>query len=84
MDNDMIYLDSVPEQRIVFAYTMRVNHTRTSVSPATTTRLPADGSTRVVDTEQAAFFAGADQATRREAGCRELLEALGEELRMLE
>ena len=37
--------------------------------------------TRLVYTEQGAFFDGADKPEGREAGCRELLEKLGEELR---
>ena len=35
MDNDTVYLDIVPDQRIVFAYTMTVGDKRISVSLAT-------------------------------------------------
>jgi uncharacterized protein YndB with AHSA1/START domain len=80
MRNDTIYLDIVVEQRIVFAYTMLTSDTRTSVSLATVEIMPSGDETRVVYTEQGAFFEGAAQAVQRESGCRELLEILGAEL----
>lgn len=78
--NDTIYLDIVPERRIVFAYTMTVADTRTSVSLATVEIEPAGGGARLRYTEQGAFFDGADKPALREDGCRELLERLGQEL----
>ncbi|HEY0737563.1 MAG TPA: SRPBCC family protein [Herpetosiphonaceae bacterium] len=78
--NDTIYLDIVPEQRIVFAYTMTVGERRISSSLATVEIVPADDGTRLIYTEQGAFLDGADQPADREAGCRELLEQLAKEL----
>jgi uncharacterized protein YndB with AHSA1/START domain len=81
MSNDTVYLDIVPDRRIVFAYTMTVGDKRISVSLATVEIAPSGDGTRLVYTEQGAFFDGADKPEGREAGCRELLEKLGEELR---
>ena len=78
--NDTIYLDIVPDRRIVFAYTMLAEGRRISVSLATVEIAPAGNGTRLVYTEQGAFFEGADDPAGREAGCRELFEKLGEEL----
>jgi uncharacterized protein YndB with AHSA1/START domain len=80
MGNDTIFLDIVPERRIVFAYTMTVGDRRISVSLATVEITPSGHGARLVYTEQGAFFDGADKPANREAGCRELLAKLGEEL----
>lgn len=80
VQNDTLYTDIVPNHRIVVAYTMTVGGKRISSSLATT-EITADGKgSRLVYTEQAAFFDGADNVTQREGGCRELLEALEKEL----
>lgn len=74
MGNDTVYLDIVPDRRIVFAYCMLVGDRRMSASMATVELSPAKGGgTRLVFTEQAAFFDPADGANLREAGWRELL-----------
>ena len=78
--NDTVYLDIMPDQRIVLAYTMTVGDKRISVSLATLELAPSGDGTRLVYTEQGVFFDGADQPAGREAGCRELFEKLGEEL----
>jgi uncharacterized protein YndB with AHSA1/START domain len=80
MGNDTVYLDIVPERRIVLAYTMTVGDKRTSVSLATVEIAPSGDGARLVYTEQGAFFDGADATKRRESGCRMLLERLGDEL----
>jgi uncharacterized protein YndB with AHSA1/START domain len=80
MGYDAVYLDIVPEQRIVNAYTMTAGEKRMSVSLATIELAPAGDGTRLVYTEQAAFFDGADYVEGREVGCRELLDKLGKEL----
>ena len=80
MGNDTIYLDIVPDARIVFTYTMTVNDTRISSSLVTVELTPRGDGTQLIYTEQGAFFVAADP-TGREAGCRELLDALGHELR---
>jgi uncharacterized protein YndB with AHSA1/START domain len=84
MGNDTVYLDIVPERRIVLAYTMTVGDKRISVSLATVEIAPSGEGTRLVYTEQGAFFDGADGTKRRESGCRTLLERLAEELRKQE
>jgi uncharacterized protein YndB with AHSA1/START domain len=78
--NDTVYMDIVPDQRIVIAYTMSVNGARISSSQATTELLPAENGVKLIFTEQAAFFEGADGPKMREEGWRQLLEQLGKEL----
>ena len=78
---DASYQDIVPNQRIVFAYTMTVGDKRLSSSLTTIELLPADKGTDLIFTEQGAFFDGADGVKGREEGCRELLEQLAKELR---
>lgn len=78
--NDTIYQDIVPGQRIVSAYTMSAGERRISASLATVELWPSGTGTRLVFTEQAAFFEGADGAAMREQGWRELLGKLGEQL----
>jgi uncharacterized protein YndB with AHSA1/START domain len=80
MGNDTIYLDNVPDRRIVFAYTMIADGERISVSLASVEIAPAGNGARLVYTEQGAFFDGADKPALREAGSRELLEKLAQEL----
>ncbi len=80
MGNETVYLDIIPDRRIVLAYTMLAGDRRTSVSLATVEIAPSGGGARLVYTEQAAFFDGTDRPGGREEGCRELLERLAEEL----
>jgi hypothetical protein len=61
-----------------------VGDTRISVSLTTVEIAPSGTGARLVYTEQGAFFDGADAPKGREAGCRELFEKLGEELRQQE
>lgn len=79
--NDTVYLDIVPDRRIVIAYTMLVGDRRISVSLATIEIAPEGTGARLVYTEQGAYFEGTDDPAGREIGCRELLEKLDEELR---
>ena len=78
--NDTTYFDIVSNRRIVLAYSMSLGNKRISTSLSTFEFLPAERGTTLVLTEQAAFFAGADGAAIREAGCRQLLESLGKDL----
>jgi len=78
--NDSHYYDIVPGQRIVMAYTMSADDRRISASLGTVELRPVEGGTRLVYTEQAAFFDGADGPRMREQGWRDLLEALAREL----
>jgi uncharacterized protein YndB with AHSA1/START domain len=88
--NDTWYLDIVENARIVMAYTMSMvagsidggppSHAPFSASLATI-EIIADGKgTRLVFTEQSAFFEGADGPEMRKAGWTSLLDALGREL----
>jgi uncharacterized protein YndB with AHSA1/START domain len=78
--NDSWYLDIVPGRRIVLCYAMTVGGRRISSSQATFELLPAEKGTKLVFTEQAAFFEGADGAQIREGGWRQLLEQLAKDL----
>jgi uncharacterized protein YndB with AHSA1/START domain len=81
MRNDTTYQDIVPDQRIVFAYTMTIGEKRISASLATVQIVPAGDGTSLTYTEQGAFFDGADGPQLREQGWRALLERLDAELR---
>ncbi len=85
--NDTEYLDIIDNGRIILSYVMgRIAggaKERTSASLATT-ELVADGSgTRLIYTEQGAFFGedGAAHIPMREEGCAEMLDKLGAELK---
>jgi uncharacterized protein YndB with AHSA1/START domain len=78
--NDTSYQDIVPNQRIVFAYTMSVGGRRISASLSTIELVPTDKGTDFVYTEQAAFFEGSDGAKIRQAGWSALFEQLEKEL----
>lgn len=78
--NDTVYLDIVPNRRIVFAYTMSMGDKRFSSSQATVELLAAGKGTDLIFTEQGAFFEGADGPKMREDGWRALFESLAKEL----
>jgi len=78
--NDSVYLDIVTNQRVVLAYTMTVGGKRISASQATFELQAAGTGTQLIFTEQAAFFEGGDGPDMREAGWRQLLDRLGQEL----
>jgi uncharacterized protein YndB with AHSA1/START domain len=80
MGNDTVYLDIVPARRIVFAYSMTVNGKPFSGSLATFMLRPEGTGTRLIATEQGAYFENGDGVEMREQGWKSLLEALGEEL----
>jgi uncharacterized protein YndB with AHSA1/START domain len=69
--------DIVEGERIVFAYDLLIDRRLVSVS-LTTVEFHADGSgTRLVFSEQGAFFDGLDDPAGREHGTGKLLDALG-------
>jgi uncharacterized protein YndB with AHSA1/START domain len=80
MINHTNYQDIVPDRRIVFAYTMTLGEQRISASLATVELLATEQGTRLIFTEQGAFFEGADGAQMREHGWRGLLDRLAAEL----
>ncbi len=78
--NETIYLDIIPDSRIVFVYTMSVGDHRISSSQSTVELLPTEKGTDLIFTEQGAFFEGADGPQMREGGWRQLLDQLAKEL----
>jgi len=80
LTNETVFQDIVPNQRIVLAYTMALGDYRFSASLATFELVATGSGTRLVFTEQAAFFANSDGPTIREAGWRHLLVQLASEV----
>jgi uncharacterized protein YndB with AHSA1/START domain len=79
--NDTLFLDIVPDERIVFAYTLSAGEVRTSAA-LTTVELAAEGvGTRLRLTEQVAFLDGVDGAASRRSGWGALLDRLGDAIR---
>ena len=79
--NETIYLDIVPDRRIVMAYTMAVDGTNISASLGTVEFEAVAAGTRLTYTEQVAFFDGADGSSLRKQGWQALLESLSTRLR---
>ena len=77
---DAQFQDIVTDARIVFVYRMAMGSAPFSTSLTTVEFLRSGGGTRLVFTEQGAFFDGYDSATGREEGCRAILEKLAAEL----
>ena len=77
---DAVYHDVVPDERIVYAYEMRLDERKISVSLTTFELKPAAAGTRLIMTEQGAFLDGYDDAGSRERGSNFLLDALGSSL----
>jgi len=81
MTNHSTYLDIVPGERIVFAYTMTIGDNRISASLATIELTVApSGGTTLKFTDQGAYFPGSDGPAMREHGWAKLLESLAAEL----
>jgi uncharacterized protein YndB with AHSA1/START domain len=76
--NDTVFNEIIANERIIFTYSMARDGARFSVSLASVELNEADKGTRLVFTEHAAFFDGADGVAMREAGWRELLGKLDE------
>ncbi len=77
---DVYYQDIVPEQRIVYTYTLDSDDKRLSVSIVTIELFPNEDRTKLVYTEQGAFFDGLDTPEIREHGTNQMLDALGRTL----
>jgi len=80
LTNDTVFLDIVPNRRVVLAYTMSLGENRISGSLATFEFLATETGTDLVYTEQGAFYEGSDGPARREDGWRKLLDSLGHHL----
>ena len=74
--SDTVYQDIVPNRRIITAYTMDINGKRMSVSQSTFEFLPIKEGTKLIFTEQGAFFENSGGPELREKGWRGLLEAV--------
>jgi uncharacterized protein YndB with AHSA1/START domain len=77
---DARYFDIVPGQRIVYAYEMKLDGKRISVSLATVELVPEGRGTCLRLTEQGVFL-DYDDGGSRERGTEGLLDRLGESLR---
>lgn len=80
MSNITVYMDIVPQQRIIFAYSMDVQGEAISVSLTTIEFSATSEGTHLVFTEQGAYFEGPEAVRLREEGTRELLDILEKDL----
>ena len=79
--NDTVYHDIVPNERIVWSYSMQLGDRRISVSLATVELRPDGAGTRLRLTEQGVYLDGHDGTDERERGSRDLLDNLERALR---
>ncbi|MEI9974142.1 MAG: SRPBCC family protein [Ignavibacteriota bacterium] len=75
-----IYQDIQPNRRIVFAHTMTLGENRISASLMTVEFVPVDSGTRLLFTDQSAFFEGADGPKMREDGWNRLIDGITPEV----
>jgi uncharacterized protein YndB with AHSA1/START domain len=80
ISNDTVYLDIVPSERIIIAYTMGMEGKIFSSSMSTIEFRPHGAGTKLVYTEQGLYIGDPGQVAGREHGCREMLETLAREL----
>lgn len=78
--NDSVYLDIVPNERIILAYTMTIHGAPMSCSLATFTIAAEGAGSRLTMTEQGCYFENSDGAAGREKGWNGLADALGKSL----
>ncbi len=76
--NDTIIWHIVPNERLVFSYTMGTDSGPFSASLATVEIKAKGKGSQVIFTEQAAFFDNADGPEMRKAGWTELIDKLGQ------
>jgi uncharacterized protein YndB with AHSA1/START domain len=80
-DFHCVYQDIVRDRRIVYSYNMYVNDEKLSVSLATIEFEPSGKGTKLILTEQGAYFDGnQDGGPSREQGTRGLVEMLAKYL----
>lgn len=77
---ESVYYDIVPENRIVYAYDVKIDDAITSLSVATVEFRTTDTGTDLVMTEHGAFFDGLDSPDERINGTQWVLEELGKVL----
>jgi uncharacterized protein YndB with AHSA1/START domain len=80
LGNDTVFNEIIPNERIIFTYSMSRDGARFSVSLASVELSAANNGTRLIFTEHGAFFDGADGIKMREQGWRELLGKLDDYL----
>ena len=73
---DTLYLDIVPEQRMVFSYSLTNRDAPISVSLTTVELSPDPKGTHLLLTEQIAFLDGGDDAATREEGLASMLDKI--------
>ena len=74
---DATYYDIIPGERIVYAYEMRLDGRKISVSLATFEFKRSGDGAKLVMTEQGAFLDGYDDNDSRQRGSRDILDKLG-------
>lgn len=74
--NDTVYHDIVPNERIVWSYTMRLGDKPISVSLSTVELRPDGRGTRLLFTEQGVYLDGHDGTGERQRGTEDLLDNL--------
>jgi len=75
-----IYQELIPDQRIVYTYTLDSGSTRMSVSITTIELIKVEDGTKLIYTEQGAYFDGHDTPEIREHGTNLMLDTLGKVL----
>ncbi len=75
---DATYQEIIPEQRIVYTYSLDMNDTRISVSVTTVEFKPSGSGTQLIFTEQCAYFDGHDTPEQRMHGTEIMLDKLGD------
>lgn len=74
---DTLYLDIVPERRIVFSYSMASRGVPVSVSLTTVELSPAGKATRLLLVEHITLLDGNDTLANREEGLASMLDKIG-------
>jgi len=77
---EAIYLDVIPGERLVYAYSLWLDERKISVSLATVEFLAVEGGSRLRITEQGAFLDGYEDGGARERGTRDLVERIARTL----
>ncbi|GIO34306.1 activator of HSP90 ATPase [Paenibacillus albilobatus] len=77
---DACFQEIVPDERIIYSYSLDQEETRISVSVVTVEFKQAEHGTRLIYTEQCVFLDGYDTVAQREHGTKIMLDKLGEVL----
>ena len=77
---DCVYQDIVPEERIIYNYTMHLDGRKISVSQACVELRPDGTGTMLTVTEYGDYLDGYDDAGSREHGTNALMDALAKSL----